>query len=49
MNVAVAAPDRGVPYLEARGVKRHFGGAQALEAIQRDPLDNQRTKYINMN
>ena len=33
MNVAVAAPDRGVPFLEARGVKKHFGGAQALRGV----------------
>src|SRR5271154_350410 len=33
MNVAVAAPDRGTPFLQARGVKKHFGGAQALRGV----------------
>ena len=33
MNVAVAAPDRGIPFLQARGVKKHFGGAQALRGV----------------
>ena len=33
MNVAVAAPDRAIPFLQARGVKKHFGGAQALRGV----------------
>jgi len=59
MNVAVAAPDRGVPLLQARGVKKQVGGAQArrgvknvkseaMEARRCDSLDNQTTNYINM-
>src|SRR5271163_2526591 len=33
MNVAVAAPDRAIPFLQAHGVKKHFGGAQALRGV----------------
>jgi ribose transport system ATP-binding protein len=33
MNAAAAAPDRGIPLLQARGVKKHFGGAQALRGV----------------
>jgi ribose transport system ATP-binding protein len=33
MNVVSAAPDRAAPLLVARGVKKHFGGAQALRGV----------------